>query len=145
VMDNLVQNGFQFYNWQGGEAAAGHYGISHAVAVPAGARTLFVGGQIGIKEDGTVPADLKEEIELAFHHVTLALQAAGLGEDCWSYVFSMRTFENPKDGNSITNEVLSVTKQLLKHSRPIWTGLAGGQFPLPGLHFLIEVQAYLPV
>ena len=86
----LVSHGFQFRNWPGaGEEAAAHFGLSHAVIVPANARTIIVGGQIGIRDDGTIPTDLAEEVAEAFDHVERALRAAGLGEDAWEHVYSV--------------------------------------------------------
>ncbi len=67
----LTAHGFQFRNWPGpGEAAAAHFGLSHAVIVPPNARTVIIGGQLGIRDDGTVPEDIAEEVAEAFDHVT---------------------------------------------------------------------------
>lgn len=85
----LVSHGFEFRNWPGGEEPAESFGLSHAVIVPANARTIIVGGQIGIRDDGTVPEKLEDQIKEAFDHVTRSLQAAGLGDDAWEYVYSV--------------------------------------------------------
>lgn len=89
----LSSYGFQFRNWPGaGEESAASFGLSHAVIVPPNARTVIVGGQLGIKDDGTVPTDLAEEVTIAFDHVEKSLKAAGLGDDAWEHVYSVRAF-----------------------------------------------------
>ncbi len=49
---------------------------AHGVAVPAGARTVFCSGQLGIRADGTVPPDVEAQAALCF-----AAIAAILAED----------------------------------------------------------------
>lgn len=49
---------------------------SHAVEVPAGARTLFVSGQLGIAADGTVPPDAAAQAELIFQAIERILAAS---------------------------------------------------------------------
>ena len=51
---------------------------SHAVEVPAGARTLFVSGQLGIAADGTVPPDAAGQAELIFRAIASILAKAGM-------------------------------------------------------------------
>lgn len=86
----LLAHGFEFRNWPGpGEEAAKHFGLSHAVIVPPNSRTIIVGGQIGVRDDGTISEDLVEEVTEAFDHVERSLKAAGLGDDAWEHVFSV--------------------------------------------------------
>jgi enamine deaminase RidA (YjgF/YER057c/UK114 family) len=89
VESKLIPYGFRFVNWPGGEGPAEAFGISHAVVVPPQARTVVVGGQLGIREDGTVPENIEEEIREAFDHVLRALKAVGLGENAWEFVYSV--------------------------------------------------------
>jgi len=51
---------------------------SHAIEVPAGARTLFVSGQLGIGPDGAVPPDAAGQAELIFQAIAGILGAAGM-------------------------------------------------------------------
>lgn len=51
---------------------------SHAVAVPASARTLYVAGQIAVDREGNSPAGFAEQAELVFANVKAALDAAGM-------------------------------------------------------------------
>lgn len=50
---------------------------SHAMEIPAGARTLFVSGQLGIAADGTVPPDAAAQAELIFQAIDRILAASG--------------------------------------------------------------------
>lgn len=86
----LCNHAVEFHNWPGaGEKAANHFGLSHAVVIPANARRVLVGGQLGLRDDGSVPTDPAEEVDIAFEHVQHALQAAGLGDDAWEYVYKV--------------------------------------------------------
>lgn len=85
----LVQHGFRFVNWPGGEGPAEAFGLSHAVVIPPNARTVVIGGQLGIKDGGSVPEEIEDEIREAFDHVLRSLKAVGLGDDAWEYVYSV--------------------------------------------------------
>jgi enamine deaminase RidA (YjgF/YER057c/UK114 family) len=58
-------------------APAGRY--VHQIEVANPSRILFISGQIGIKADGSVPADPVEQLDLAMTYVMANLEAAGLG------------------------------------------------------------------
>lgn len=51
-------------------------GYSHAVR-PSEGRTVYLGGQAGIREDGTVPEGIVEQFDVAAANVATALRAAG--------------------------------------------------------------------
>ena len=51
-------------------------GFAHAVVAAPG-RSVFLGGQIGARKDGTLPEDLVEQFDLACANVIEALTAAG--------------------------------------------------------------------
>jgi enamine deaminase RidA (YjgF/YER057c/UK114 family) len=51
---------------------------SHGVEVPAGARLLFVSGQLGITPDDHIPDDAGEQADLCFRAIGEVLQAAGM-------------------------------------------------------------------
>lgn len=51
---------------------------SHAVEVPAGARMLYVSGQLGVSPDGTVADDFAAQADQAFRNVLAILEAAGM-------------------------------------------------------------------
>ena len=48
----------------------------HATEVPAGARLLFCHGQVGARQDSTVPDDVAEQVEVIFERIA-AILAAG--------------------------------------------------------------------
>jgi 2-iminobutanoate/2-iminopropanoate deaminase len=54
-------------------------GYSHVVEVPAGARMLYLSGQVPLDKDGNLvgPGDFSRQAEQVFHNLGLALAAAG--------------------------------------------------------------------
>lgn len=67
--------GFRRHDPAGVPAPEGNY--THALEVPAGARLLFVSGQIPARADGTVPAGFEAQCEAVWDNVLAALAAAG--------------------------------------------------------------------
>ena len=51
---------------------------SHGVEVPAGARTLFCSGQLGIAADDRIPEDAAGQTELCFENIAAILASAGM-------------------------------------------------------------------
>ena len=66
----------QFRNPAGVHAPVAAY--SHQIEVPVGARWLVLSGQVGLRPDGTLPADPAEQIEVALDNVRRNLDAAGM-------------------------------------------------------------------
>jgi enamine deaminase RidA (YjgF/YER057c/UK114 family) len=58
---------------------AGAY--SQAVEVTGATRTLYVSGQVGAAQDGTVPADFDGQCALVWHNLEGQLRAAGMNLD----------------------------------------------------------------
>lgn len=54
---------------------------SHTVVVPSGSELVFIAGQVGMRSDGSVPADFAEQAELTFHNLRACLTAHGLDVD----------------------------------------------------------------
>jgi len=52
---------------------------AHGVEVAAGARLVFVSGQLGIAADGTIPDDAEAQADLCFANVAAILAEAGMG------------------------------------------------------------------
>jgi enamine deaminase RidA (YjgF/YER057c/UK114 family) len=52
---------------------------AHGVVVPAGARLVFVSGQVGIAADGRVPEDAEAQADLCLANVAAILAEAGAG------------------------------------------------------------------
>lgn len=51
---------------------------SHATAVPANARWLYVSGQLGITADGVIPPTVEAQAELCFESLRVILAAADM-------------------------------------------------------------------
>jgi enamine deaminase RidA (YjgF/YER057c/UK114 family) len=51
---------------------------SHGASAPAGARWLYVSGQVGVTPEGYVPDDPKEQIALAWDNLLAVLSDAGM-------------------------------------------------------------------
>ncbi|CRL27505.1 unnamed protein product [Penicillium camemberti] len=65
----LTSHDLKFHNWPGaGEQAADHFGLSHVVIIPANPCRILIGGQLGIRDDGSIPTDPVEEADIAFEH-----------------------------------------------------------------------------
>lgn len=52
---------------------------THAIAVPAGARTLYVSGQVGVRPDGSIGRGVIDQAEQAFRNLGVVLSANGFG------------------------------------------------------------------
>jgi enamine deaminase RidA (YjgF/YER057c/UK114 family) len=58
---------------------AGPFGAySHACEVPAGARTLYLAGQVGVRADGSIPDSVEEQAEIACGNILVSLKEAGM-------------------------------------------------------------------
>ena len=66
-------------------------GYAQAVDVPAGARTVYVSGQVGAGLDGTVPGDAHAQHRLAWRNVIAILGAAGMDASNIVDVFAIVT------------------------------------------------------
>ena len=51
---------------------------SHGVGVPAGMRTVFVSGQVGVRADGAVPPTADEQIEVVWDNIEKVLAEDGM-------------------------------------------------------------------
>ncbi len=51
---------------------------AHGVVVEAGARMLFCSGQLGIRPDATIPADVEAQAALCFESIAAILAEAGM-------------------------------------------------------------------
>lgn len=54
----------------------GHY--SHGVEAPAGSRFIFTSGQLGIRDDDSVPEDIEAQAEICFENIRAILAAGGM-------------------------------------------------------------------
>src|SRR5512138_3110169 len=54
---------------------------SHQIEIKGNERLLVISGQVGMREDGTVPENPLEQIEIAFENILRNLHAAGMDVD----------------------------------------------------------------
>ncbi|MBV6451882.1 MAG: hypothetical protein MHPDNHAH_02629 [Anaerolineales bacterium] len=66
----------EFRNPQNVHAPLGGY--SHHVEITGNERLLVLSGQVGVREDGTIPDDALEQLEVAFENILRNLQAASM-------------------------------------------------------------------
>ena len=66
----------EFRNPQDVHAPLGSY--SHQIELKGNERLLVISGQIGMRQDGTVPEDPLEQIDVAFENIFRNLRAAGM-------------------------------------------------------------------
>ena len=52
---------------------------THGLEVAAGARLLFVSGQIPQRKDGTIPGTIEEQAEVVWSNISAVLASAGMG------------------------------------------------------------------
>lgn len=67
----------EFRNPQNVHAPLGVY--SQQVEITDNERLLILSGQVGMREDGSVPDDALEQMEVVFENILRNLQAAGMG------------------------------------------------------------------
>ncbi len=105
----------------------------HAVEVPAGARLLFVSGQLGVAADGTVPAAASDQAALAFDNVLSILAAAGMAAD---HIVRLNTYlTDPADLRSY----MAVRDRYVGEPPPASTLLVVKALARP--RFKIEIEA----
>jgi enamine deaminase RidA (YjgF/YER057c/UK114 family) len=75
---------------------------SHAVLVPAGARTLHVSGQVGVRPDGTLAEGAEAQLEQSWQNVMAILAAAGMGAQD---IVKVNTFLVPAVDVGLSREV----------------------------------------
>jgi enamine deaminase RidA (YjgF/YER057c/UK114 family) len=66
----------EFRNPQAVHEPLGSY--SHQIEIRGNERMLVLSGQVGMREDGTMPDDPFEQIDLAFENIIRNLHAAGM-------------------------------------------------------------------
>ena len=66
----------EFRNPQDIHEPLGSY--SHQLEISGNERVLVLSGQVGMREDGTVPDDLLEQMDVAFENIFRNLRAASM-------------------------------------------------------------------
>lgn len=71
---------------------------SHTVEIPAGARLLFVSGQLGVRPDGTTPESLEEQADQVYANIVAALAAKNAPP---AAIIKLTTFMVDDDPNGV--------------------------------------------
>ena len=102
---------------------------SHSVEAPAGSRTLYIAGQVGVDAKGEIGKTFRDQAENAFNNLAAVLADAGMGfED----VVKVTTFITSRDDAPALRETRS---RFMGSSHPaatllIVTGLAHPDFKI---------------
>jgi enamine deaminase RidA (YjgF/YER057c/UK114 family) len=106
---------------------------SDAVEVPPHARWLFTSGTPGLALDGSLPADIAGQAELAWRHIVAMLERAGMGVHDLVKVthYLCRAADIPA--------YVKVRARFLGDARPASMLLVVGELVRP--EFLLEVEA----
>lgn len=108
---------------------------SHAVEVLAGARTLYISGQIGIKPDGSAAEGIEAQVEQAWKNLVAILEDAAMGvED----IVHTTTFVTKPDYVAATRPVRA---KYLGDLKPASTMLVVAALARPELLFELEAVA----
>lgn len=107
--------------------------FNYAPAVAAGG-LLFIAGQVGIRADGTVPACVEEQIDLAFQRLGAILQAAGLGFEDLVELVSYHV-----DVDKQLAAFREIKDRYIREDAPAWTILGVAALARPSL--FVEIRA----
>ncbi len=107
--------------------------FNYAPAVKAGG-LLFIAGQVGIRNDGTVPDSAPEQIDLAFQRMGAILEAAGLGFEDMVELVSYHV--NIGEQLAAFREIKD--RYIAEHA-PTWTILGVAALARPNL--VVEIKA----
>ena len=106
---------------------------SDAIEVPSGARWLFTSGTPGLALDGSLPADISGQSEVAWDHIVKTLDSAGMNvHDLVKVTHYLLHEEDIPD-------YVKVRSRFLKDARPASMLLTGAG--LVRSEFLLEIEA----
>lgn len=108
---------------------------AHGVEVPPGARLLFTNGQVGARQDGTVPDDLAEQFDIIFERLGHVLAAANMDFDD---VVKLSVYVSEK---AHFEEFAQARTRRMKDHKPGATMLVVGPFPRRGVEAEVEIIA----
>lgn len=111
---------------------------SHTVEVPAGARLVFVSGQVAVRPDGTLPATLEELADQVYANIVAALAAKNVPS---SGIIKLTTFMIDDDPEGLIRKAR--VKHLGNH-RPASTAVYVTRLVDPAWKVEIEAVAMIP-
>lgn len=96
----INQYGLRYFNPAGPQTEiADRLHLSNAAVLPANCQVVHLVGQLGREDDGSYPADVAEQLRLAFVNSEKALHAAGVTAG-WGAVFAVTLYvsgDAPRD------------------------------------------------
>jgi 2-iminobutanoate/2-iminopropanoate deaminase len=107
----------------------------HSLEIPAGARTLYVSGQVGMAPDGRIPEAFEQQADRAWRNLLEILASAGMGP---SDIVKMSTFMTRPEHYVLAREARN--RHLGDH-RPTSTSVVVTALADPRLMIEIEVVA----
>jgi enamine deaminase RidA (YjgF/YER057c/UK114 family) len=109
------------------------------VVTATGGKFVFVSGQGGIKDDGSVPVDLAEQTTLMFQKIAAALKGAGATP---ADVVAMRVYiVGLGQGTDPTPVFAGIRNFFPSNAKPTSTVLGVSGLALPNMKVEIEVEA----
>lgn len=83
-------------NPEGVRPPGGNY--THSVEVEAGSRLLYVAGQTGVANDGSIPQGIEAQAKIAFGNIEKILAASGYGLEDVVFLKSFLTRREDREG-----------------------------------------------
>ena len=111
---------------------------AHAMEVGPNARILFCNGQVGARQDGTVPDDPREQVEVIFERIQVILAASNM---TFRDVVKFTVYVTDK---SILDSYHYARARFLGDHNPPATLLIVKDFPRSGVKVEIEAIAASP-
>ena len=111
-------------------AQVGNY--TQGLEIPAGARLLFVSGQIPVRPDGTVPQGFEAQCHAVWDNVLAVLASAGMGAE---HLVKVTTYLTSRDQAEINGRV---RRERLGAVRPALTVVIAQTF---APEWLLEIEA----
>ncbi|MDX2145389.1 MAG: RidA family protein [Rhodospirillaceae bacterium] len=109
------------------------------VVTAAGGKRVWLSGQGGIRDDGTVPEDLAEQTKIMFEKIALALKGAGATP---ADVVAMRVYIGGLGQGTDPNPVYAGIRNFFPAgAKPTSTVLGVTGFAVPGMKVEVEVEA----
>jgi enamine deaminase RidA (YjgF/YER057c/UK114 family) len=113
--------------------------FSQAIRV-SGGDLVFLSGIIGMRPDGTMPAEPAAQIELAFENLVRVLEAAGATA---ADVVKVNVFVRD-DFSLVRDELRAIRARYFTHDFPVSTLIQVAGFAGPDYRFEIEAIAAVP-
>ena len=111
-------------------AAVGNY--THGLEVSAGARLLFISGQVPVRPDGTVPADFEGQCHAVWDNLLAVLASARMRPE---HLVKVTTYLTRRDQAEINGRV---RRERLGEARPALTVVIAQTF---AADWLLEIEA----